>query len=123
MNKNHLRGVERVRRCQNRGSLTPRDKRQGDLFYCCRGIRRINGVILSQAPARNARTCRADAKGEPQAIHTASGSVPMRRTGAEYPVLVTKSPERGKERRGYVIYVLINAETARRRVKQEVQDD
>lgn len=68
MNKNHLRGVDRVIRCQNRGSLSPRDKQEGYPVYCSCGIRRIDGVILIQAFAWNARTCRNDVKRELQAI-------------------------------------------------------
>lgn len=68
MYKNHLQGVDRVIRCQNQGSLSPRDKEERRPVYCSFGIRRIDGVIFIQAFAWNTRTCHSDAKRKLQTI-------------------------------------------------------
>lgn len=68
MYKNHLQGVDRVIRCQNRGSLSPRDKEERPPVYCSFGIRRIDGVIFIQAFTWNTRTCHGDVKRKLQAI-------------------------------------------------------
>ena len=54
------------------------------------GVRRVGGVTLFQALLGNVGTGRADAEGEVQVGHTARTSVPMRRTGAEQPVVARK---------------------------------
>lgn len=68
MYKNHLRGVDRVIRCQNQGSLSPREEQEGQPVYCSCGIRRIDGVIFMQAFTWNTRTCHSDAKRKLQVI-------------------------------------------------------
>jgi hypothetical protein len=52
------------------------------------GVRCVGGVKLYQALLRNVGTGRADVKGEIQVVNAMRMSVPMRRTGAEQPVLV-----------------------------------
>lgn len=52
-------------------------------------------MTLFWAPSGNVGTCRADVKGEAQVVGTMRASVPMRRTGAEQPVLAMKPGNAG----------------------------
>lgn len=54
------------------------------------GVRCEGGVTLFQALLGNVGTGRGDVKGEAQVGGTTRASVPMRRTGAEQPAVVTK---------------------------------
>ena len=54
------------------------------------GVRREGGVTLFQALLGNVGTSRVDVKGEIQVGNTIRMSVPMRRTGAEQPVVAVK---------------------------------
>ena len=47
-------------------------------------------MIQVLASVRNVGTCRCDVKGEPREGDTSIGRVPMRSTGAELPVVVSK---------------------------------
>ncbi len=54
------------------------------------GVRCADGVTLCQALLGNVGTGRGDVKGEVQVVSATRARVPMRRTGAEQPVLVMK---------------------------------
>ncbi len=54
------------------------------------GVRCADGVTLFQALLGNVGTGRGDVKGEAQVGNTTRARVPMRRTGAEQPVVVMK---------------------------------
>lgn len=55
------------------------------------GVRCVGGVTLFQALLGNVGTGRADAKGEIQVVSATRMSVPMQRTGADLPVVATRS--------------------------------
>ena len=52
-------------------------------------------MTLFQALSGNVGTCRADVKGDVQVVGTTRARVPMRRTGAEQPVLAMKPGNAG----------------------------
>ncbi len=58
--------------------------------YWLVGVRCRGGVTLFQALLGNVGTGRGDVKGEVQVVSATRARVPMRRTGAEQPVLVMK---------------------------------
>ena len=63
--------------------------------YCAGGVRHKGGASPTQAVGRNVRTCRPDAKGEPQAAETVRGRVPMRDTGAGRPIVAMRPGNAG----------------------------
>ena len=65
-------------------------------MYWLGGVRCVGGVTLLRAALGNVGTCRADAKGEIQVISVMRMSVPMRRTGAEQPVVAMKPGNAGR---------------------------
>jgi hypothetical protein len=72
------------------GAIFSRDQFGGGPEACPSGIRHIGGAKPDQALVWNVRTCRPDAKGDVQAAKTARARVPMRGTGAEWPVVGLK---------------------------------
>ena len=72
------------------GVIFSRDKLGGCPEDCPSGIRHVSGAKPDQALARNVRTCRADVKGAVQAAETVRTRVPMRGTGAEWPIVGSK---------------------------------
>ena len=72
------------------GATFSRDQLGGGPETCPSGIRHIGGAKPDQAFVWNVRTCRPDAKGEAQVAETARARVPMRGTGAEWPVVGLK---------------------------------
>ena len=72
------------------GASISRDQLGGWPEGCSSGIRHVGGAKPDQALVRNVRTCRPDVKGDVQAAPTARARVPMRGTGAEWPVVGLK---------------------------------
>jgi hypothetical protein len=72
------------------GASIFRDKLRGGPEGCLSGIRHIGGAKRDRALVWNVRTCRPDAKGDVQAAETARTRVPIRGTGAEWPVVGLK---------------------------------
>ena len=71
------------------------------------GVRCEGGVTLFQALLGNVGTGRGDVKGEAQVGGTTRARVPMRRTGAEQPVLVMKrSNVRGAKGLRHSVFVV-----------------
>ena len=70
--------------------VVPRDEGWGEPAEHPTGVRHIGGVNMDQASMRNVRTCRPDAKGAAQVVHTTRARVPMRGTGAEVSVVGLK---------------------------------
>jgi hypothetical protein len=69
------------------GVIFSRDKLGGCPEDCPSGIRHVSGAKPDQARGRNVRTCRPDVKGDTQAAETARIRVPMRSTGAGWPIV------------------------------------
>jgi hypothetical protein len=72
------------------GVIFFRDQLGGCPEDCLSGIRHVSGAKPDQALVRNVRTCRSDVKGDAQAADTARARVPMRGTGAEWPIVGTR---------------------------------
>src|SRR5215468_6408372 len=62
----------------------------GDAWYSPSGIRHVGGANLNRAPVRNVRTWPAMPREKAQAAPTVRLKVPMRRRGADCPVVVMK---------------------------------
>lgn len=58
--------------------------------YWVSGVRRKGNVNLIEALIEKAGTCHSDAKGEFQETESSRKRVPMRRTGADWPVVAMK---------------------------------
>jgi hypothetical protein len=82
---------KRIRRCQNRGVTLPPGSVRENPEACPSGIRHVGGAKLNQALVRNVRTCAPMQRERSQAAQTARIRVPMRGTGAEQPVVGTKT--------------------------------
>jgi len=84
-------------------NLAPGSKGWGGPADCPTGVRHEGGVTLRQASIRNTGTCRADAKGETQAVSHCEGES----TDAEHRSGGARSREEGPvmglDRRGVVI--------------------
>jgi hypothetical protein len=72
------------------GVIFSRDKLGSCPEDCPSGIRHVSGAKPDQALVRNVRTCRPDVKGDVQAAETVRTRVPMRGTGAEWPIVGLK---------------------------------
>ena len=70
------------------GGVRLRDKSEGYLLATQAAVRHGGGENAIRALMQNVGTCHADGKGGPQPAET--GSVPMRRTGAEQPAVARK---------------------------------
>ncbi len=68
------------------GASSSRDQFGGGPEACPSGIRHRGGAKPDQALVWNVRTCGSDAKADVRAAETARARVPMRGTGAEWPV-------------------------------------
>src|SRR6516162_8760378 len=81
---------KRIRRCQNRGVAIPLGSVSGMSRDCPSGIRHGGGAKLNLALVRNVRTWPAMLREKAQAAPTAKPKVPMRRRGADCPVVALK---------------------------------
>ena len=73
-----------------RGSAHPLRSAHWKPHYWVSGVRRKGNVNLIEALIEKAGTCRSDAKGEIQVAESIRMRVPMRRTGADWPVVAVK---------------------------------
>lgn len=73
-----------------RGSAHPLRLAHRQPHYWVGGVRREGTVTLIEALIEKVGTCRCDDKGEFQEAGTSRKRVPMRRTGADWPVVVRK---------------------------------
>lgn len=73
-----------------RGSAHPLRSAHRKPYYWVSGVRREGNVNLIEAFIEKVGTCRCDAKGEFQEAETSRKRVPMRRTGADWLVVVKK---------------------------------